>query len=168
MLDGILKKLFGDKSQKDLKELSPIINDTAEEFVKVQQFSDDELREQTLIFKEEIKSSYQHITVEIQQLKQQASSSELSIQDKETLFEQVEKLEKDENELIEQKLLEIMPQAFAVVKETARRLTENGQLKVKANELDKKLASKGDFIEINGESAVYKNSWDAAGSEITW
>ena len=96
MLDGILKKLFGDKSQKDLKELSPIINDTAEEFVKVQQFSDDELREQTLIFKEEIKSSYQHITVENQQLKQQSSSSELSIQDKEALFEQVEKLEKDE------------------------------------------------------------------------
>ncbi|MEC9231943.1 MAG: preprotein translocase subunit SecA [Bacteroidota bacterium] len=168
MLDGILKKLFGDKSQKDLKELSPIINDTAAEFVKVQQFSDDELREQTLVFKEEIKSSYQHVTEEIQQLKQQATSSELSIQDKEALFEQVEKLEKDENELIEQKLLEIMPQAFAVVKETARRLTENGQLKVKANELDKKLASKGDFIEINGESAVYKNSWDAAGSEITW
>ena len=103
MLDGILKKLFGDKSQKDLKELSPIINDTAAEFVKVQQFSDDELREQTLVFKEEIKSSYQHITEEIQQLKQQATSSELSIQDKEALFEQVEKLEKDENELIEQK-----------------------------------------------------------------
>ena len=168
MLDGILKKLFGDKSQKDLKELSPIINDTAAEFAKMQQFSDDELREQTIIFKEQIKSSYQNITAEIQQLKQQASSSELSIQDKEALFEQVEKLEKDENELIEQTLLEIMPRAFAVVKETARRLTQNGHLKVRASEMDKKLASIGDFIEIDGEFAVYKSSWDAAGSEITW
>jgi len=168
MLDGILKKLFGDKSQKDLKELSPIIDQTAGVFSEIQQLSDDQLRDQSRIFKEEIISSYKMISDEVHELKQKASSENMSIQDKEALFEKVESLEKDENALIEEKLLELMPKAFAVVKETARRLTTNGLLKVKANDFDKILAEKSDFIKIEGDQAIWSNTWDAAGSEIQW
>ena len=168
MLDGILKKLFGDKSQKDLKELSPIIDQTAGVFSEIQQLSDDQLRDQSRIFKEEIILSYKMISDEVHELKQKASSANMSIQDKEALFEKVESLEKDENALIEEKLLELMPKAFAVVKETARRLTTNGLLKVKANDFDKILAEKSDFVKIEGDHAIWLNSWDAAGSEIQW
>ena len=168
MLDGILKKLFGDKSQKDLKELSPIIDQTAGVFSEIQQLSDDQLRDQSRIFKEEIISSYKMISDEVHELKQKASSANMSIQDKEALFEKVESLEKDENALIEEKLLELMPKAFAVVKETARRLTTNGLLKVKANDFDKILAEKSDFVKIEGDHAIWSNTWDAAGSEIQW
>ena len=168
MLDGILKKLFGDKSQKDLKELSPIIDQTAGVFSEIQQLSDDQLRDQSRIFKEEIISSYKMISDEVHELKQKASSANMSIQDKEALFEKVELLEKDENALIEEKLLELMPKAFAVVKETARRLTTNGLLKVKANDFDKILAEKSDFVKIEGDHAIWSNTWDAAGSEIQW
>ena len=87
MLDGILKKLFGDKSQKDLKELSPIIDQTAGVFSELQQLSDDQLRDQSRIFKEEIISSYKMISDEVHELKQKASSENMSIQDKEALFE---------------------------------------------------------------------------------
>ena len=168
MLDGILKKLFGDKSQKDLKELSPIIDQTAGVFSELQQLSDDQLRDQSRIFKEEIIASYKMISDEIHELKQKASSENMSIQDKEALFEKVESLEKDENALIEEKLLELMPKAFAVVKETARRLTTNGLLKVKANDFDKILAENSDFVKIEGDHAIWSNTWDAAGSEIQW
>ena len=168
MLDGILKKLFGDKSQKDLKELSPIKDQTAGVYSEIQQLSDDQLRDQSRIFKEEIKSSYKMISDEVHELKQKASSANMSIQDKEALFEKVESLEKDENALIEEKLLELMPKAFAVVKETARRLTTNGLLKVKANDFDKILAEKSDFVKIEGDHAIWSNTWDAAGSEIQW
>ena len=168
MLDGILKKLFGDKSQKDLKELSPIIDQTAGVFSEIQQLSDDQLRDQSRIFKEEIISSYKMISNEVHELKQKASSANMSIQDKEALFEKVESLEKDENALIEEKLLELMPKAFAVVKETARRLATNGFLKVKANDFDKILAEKSDFVKIEGHHAIWSNTWDAAGSEIQW
>ena len=168
MLDGILKKLFGDKSQKDLKELSPIIDQTAGVFSEIQQLSDDQLRDQSRIFKEEIISSYKMISDEVHEIKQKASSENMSIQDKEALFEKVDSLEKDENALIEEKLLELMPKAFAVVKETARRLTTNGLLKVKANDFDKILAEKSDFVKIEGDHATWLNTWDAAGSEIQW
>ncbi|MBF37236.1 MAG: preprotein translocase subunit SecA [Crocinitomicaceae bacterium] len=168
MLDGILKKLFGDKSQKDLKELSPIKDQTAGVYSEIQQLSDDQLRDQSRIFKEEIISSYKMISDEVHEIKQKASSENMSIQDKEALFEKVDSLEKDENALIEEKLLELMPKAFAVVKETARRLTTNGLLKVKANEFDKILAEKSDFVKIEGDHAIWLNSWDAAGSEIQW
>ena len=168
MLDGILKKLFGDKSQKDLKELSPIKDQTAGVYSEIQQLSDDQLRDQSRIFKEEIISSYKMISDEVHEIKQKASSENMSIQDKEALFEKVDSLEKDENALIEEKLLELMPKAFAVVKETARRLTTNGLLKVKANEFDKILAEKSDFVKIEGDHAIWLNTWDAAGSEIQW
>ena len=92
----------------------------------------------------------------------------LYISDKETIYDQIESIEKQENEIIESTLLELMPEAFAVVKETSRRLAENGQLKVKANENDIELSKSLDAVSISGDFAIWSNKWDAAGTEVDW
>ena len=104
---------------------------------------------------------------EINVLKEK-SNSDLDISEKEAIYNKIDVLEIQENEVIESTLLEIMPDAFAVVKETARRLSENGFLKVKANENDKELSQKLDVVEIKGDHAIWKNSWDAAGTPVEW
>jgi len=142
MLDGILKKLFGDKNQKDLNELLPIVDSTNEAFEKIQDISDDDLRKKTQDFKDVINNACKDFKNQVQDLKEQAKSDQLNISEKEVLYEKIESIEKKENEVIEETLLEIMPSAFAVVKETSRRLAENGCLKVKANDNDINLSKK--------------------------
>tara|TARA_Y100000768_G_scaffold258074_1_gene196246 strand:- start:3743 stop:7132 length:3390 start_codon:yes stop_codon:yes gene_type:complete len=168
MLDGILKKIFGDKNQKDLNELLPIVDLTNEAYEKLQGISDDELRNKTKEFKDIISDSCKSFRVEIKGLKNNAKSDELNISEKEAIYEKIESIEKQENESIESTLLEIMPNAFAVVKETSRRLAENGQLKVIANDNDIDLANKLDAVSISGEHAIWKNKWDAAGTAVDW
>ena len=168
MLDGILKKIFGDKNQKDLNELLPIVDLTNEAHLKLQDISDDELRNKTNEFKNIIKDSCKPSRDEINNLKNKAKSNELNISEKEAIYEKIEVIENQENESIEATLLEIMPSAFAVIKETSRRLAENGQLKVKANEIDIDLSQKVDAVSIVGEDAIWKNKWDAAGTAVDW
>ena len=168
MLDGILKKIFGDKNQKDLNELLPIVDLTNKAHEKLQSISDDELRNKTKEFKEIIFDRCMSFRNEIKDLKNNANSDLLNISEKEAIYEKIESIEKEENESIESTLLEIMPSAFAVVKETSRRLAENGQLKVKANDNDIDLANKLDAVSIIGEHAIWKNKWDAAGTAVDW
>ena len=167
MFDGILKKLFGDKNKKDLDELFPIVESTNQFSEKITSLSDDELRAKTSEFKKTLENSCEAIQKEIQDLKEKANS-DLDISQKEAIYEKIDALEIQENEVIESTLLEIMPDAFAVVKETARRLSENGFLKVKANENDQELSVKLDVVEIKGGYAIWKNSWDAAGTPVEW
>ena len=168
MLDGILKKIFGDKNQKDLNELLPIVDLTNEAYEKLHGISDDELRNKTKEFKDIISNSCKSFRDEIKDLKNNAKSDELNISEKEAIYEKIESIQKQENESIESTLLEIMPNAFAVVKETSRRLAENGQLKVIANDNDIDLANKLDAVSISGEHAIWKNKWDAAGTAVDW
>ena len=168
MFDGLLKKLFGDKNQKDLNELLPIVGFTNEAFHKLKNISDDELRGKTHEFREIINNSYLDLRNEVKELKEKAKSYALEISEKETIYEQIESIEKEENEIIESTLLEIMPEAFAVVKETSRRLAENGQLKVKANDNDIEVAKKLDAVSIDGDFAIWSKKWDAAGTEVDW
>ena len=168
MLDGILKKLFGDKNQKDLNELLPIVDSTNEAFEKIQDISDDDLRKKTQDFKDVINNACKDFKNQVQDLKEQAKSDQLNISEKEVLYEKIESIEKKENEVIEETLLEIMPSAFAVVKETSRRLAENGCLKVKANDNDINLSKKLDAVSIDGDVAVWSKKWDAAGTEVDW
>nr|AOE11239.1 preprotein translocase subunit SecA [uncultured bacterium] len=167
MFDGILKKLFGDKNQKDLDELFPVVGDTNQFSEKLINISDDELRIKTDDFKKTLANSCESIQNEIKDLKVKANS-DLDISEKEAIYDKIDELEIQENETIESTLLEIMPDAFAVVKETARRLSENGHLKVKANENDHELSQKLDVVEIDGDHAIWKNSWDAAGTPVEW
>ena len=168
MLDGILKKLFGDKNQKDLNELLPVVDSTNEAFEKIQDISDDDLRKKTQDFKDVINNACKDFKNQVQDLKEQAKSDQLNISEKEVLYEKIESIEKKENEVIEETLLEIMPSAFAVVKETSRRLAENGCLKVKANDNDINLSKKLDAVSIEGDVAVWSKKWDAAGTEVDW
>ena len=167
MFDGILKKLFGDKNKKDLDELFPVVESTNQFSEKLINLSDDELRAKTSEFKKTLKNSCEATQKEITDLKQKANS-DLDISQKEAIYDKIDALEIQENEVIESTLLEIMPDAFAVVKETARRLSENGFLKVSANENDQDLSKKLDVVDIKGDHAIWKNSWDAAGTPVEW
>ncbi len=168
MLKSILK-IFGTKAEKDLKTLWPIVRQVNEEYSKLQGISDDSLRQKTLDLKDEIKAYLKEIDTRIEELREQATEDpNIDINRKEEIFNQIDKLDGERNKKLEEILNAILPKAFAVVKETARRFKENGQLEVDANEFDKELASRKSNINIQNGKAIWKNSWLAAGNEITW
>ena len=165
---GIFKKLLGDKTAKDRKEYQPSIDKTNEFQASFKSLSDDELRAKTAYFKKLITEGTKSLEQELAQVKGQASDINTNVQDKEVLFEAIDRLAKTIDERIEEILEEIRPEAFAVVKETARRWAENGQLVVTAQQFDKDLAASKDGILIEGEKAIWSNTWSAAGTEVTW
>jgi len=166
MLD-FLKKILPSKKDKDIKELLPLVDEINEHYAQLHDLSDDELRQKTSEFKQYIRENTQEIEEELEQLKQQAQSTD-DIDEKERLFQEIDELKKGVNERIEEVLMELLPEAFAVVKETARRLTENKVLQVTATDHDRELAEKYEHIEIKGSTAIWKNSWLAAESRIEW
>jgi len=172
MLDLLTKwiaKIFGSKSEKDLKVLTPYVELVNAEFQKLAPLTDDQLRGKTEEFKKVIADFLKEIDEKIQGLHDQiASNPELDIVEKEEIFSTIDVLEKDRNEALEKVLLDLLPQAFAVIKETAKRLTENKQLKVVATMMDKTLAASKPHIEISGETAIWHNKWDAHGTEVEW
>jgi len=168
MIGDILKKFFGDKSAKDRKQYQPVIDQTNQFLEQVKQLSDDELRGKTSEFKSTIQTYIAAQAEELEQLKARAASSETPIHVKESLFDEIDKRGKALNEKIEEALESILPQAFAVVKETARRWAENGQLVVTAQDFDRDLATKKDGITISGDQAIWANSWSAAGAQVKW
>ena len=168
MLAGLLKSFFGDKSAKDRKEYQPIIDKTNEFFNTYRNLSDDELRAKTVTFQDQIKKKLAGLEAEMADLRAKATDINTPIEVKEDLFEQIDRLTKSIDEKIEEALAEILPEAFAVVKETARRWTENGQLEVTAQDFDKELAKKKDGITISGDKAIWHNAWTAAGGDVKW
>lgn len=172
MLDIFTKgiaKLFGTKSDRDIKEVLPLVEETKKEFEKLKGISDDDLRGKTAEFKAFIKEGTLEIQKEIDDLhKKVADEPDLDIDQKDDVFKRIDQLEKDKNKEIEALLLKILPQAFAVVKETSRRLAENKKLVVKATVLDKQLAATKPHIKITGEIAEWSNKWLAAGTDVEW
>ena len=164
---SFIAKLFGNKKDRDVKDLQPYAKKINAEYAKLSSLSDDELRAKTDTFRERIQSHVKEISDQIDQKKKEAEST-TDIMAKDGIYTEVEKLTKERNEKFEEVLEELIPEAFAVVKETARRLTENGKLEVKASDLDRELAEKKDFVEIVGDKSVWKNEWDAAGTAIKW
>ncbi|MEP5614266.1 MAG: preprotein translocase subunit SecA [Cyclobacteriaceae bacterium] len=172
MLNSISKgvaKIFGTKTEKDLKELTPYVSLINTEFDKLRSISDDELRGKTDELKNIIKERLKAIDDQIADLhKKVDEDKELDVNEKEAIFSEIDKLEEDRDEELEKVLLDILPQGFAVVKETARRLAENEKLVVQATQYDKELAAKKPNIEISGETATWKNQWKAAGTDVLW
>jgi len=171
MLDFLqkgLSKIFGSKSNRDVKSVEPIVAEINEHFLSYQNFTHDELRQKTQDFKYRIKEYLSEIDQQINTLTEKAETEELELEEKENIFGQVDKLKKERDEAIEEVLNEILPEAFAVVKEAARRFSTNDLIRVKATQLDRDLAVKNPNIKIEGEDAVYPNKWTAAGGEITW
>ena len=160
-------KIFGNKYDKDLKEISPIIEKINIQHDRIQNLSNDELRAKTLDFKSQIKHATESVSEEIVSLKEKAESQNIDLQEKESIYAKIDSLEKELVVSTETILEAILPEAFAVVKETAYRFSK-GSIEVSANQNDKDLAAIHGNIKINGEKAIYQNSWLAAGNKIVW
>lgn len=168
-MSDILKKLFGTKSDRDMKELRPVLEDIKAAYDSIMTLSNDELRAKTSEFKQKIKDTTAGDNRQIQEMRDRLSIEyEMPVSEKEKLYDDIEKLEDSVYHTTEDVLNEILPEAFAVMKETARRFKENGEVRVMANDFDRDLAAKYDSISIEGEEAVYKNHWMAGGNIIKW
>lgn len=168
---GFLAKIFGTKSDRDIKSIQPYLTATLSEFDALQNISDDELRNKSAELKQTIKDYLSDIDTELSALNQQIETDiEISLAEKERIFARIDILEKQRNEELEKVLMDILPKAFAVVKETARRFAHNGKIVVKATDFDHALFTKkkGNGLEISGQNIIWKNKWMVAGNEITW
>ena len=172
MLDFLGKtiaKVFGSKSERDLKEIVPYVALINAEYAKLAILSDAELRDQTRQVREQLADKLSGIDGQIGALHQRiADEPGLHIDQKEALFLQIDALEKQRNKELEVALLEVLPRAFAIVKDTARRYTENAQLVVPATDYDREYASRKGNVTIQGDQAIWANKWIAGGAEITW
>ena len=168
MLGGILKKILGDKSATDQKKYQPVIQQVGDIFNTLQNESDDALRGRTAKFRKQVQDAISELEAEIADLTQKANDINMPLHQKEAIYESIDSKEKEVKVIIEKVLEEILPEAFAVVKETARRWAINGKLTVTATELDKNLAAKKDGITIEGDQAVWSNKWTAAGAAVEW
>ncbi|RCL74429.1 MAG: preprotein translocase subunit SecA [Flavobacteriales bacterium] len=168
MIGNFLKKIIGDKNSKDRSTYQPFVDSVNAIYPEIQNCTDNELRNHTNIFIQKISEDKSALEEQLSKLKNEAENPELSIQDKTEIFEKVEKLEKEVDEKIEESLLEILPKAFAVVKETANRWANNGKLIVDAQDFDRELAANKDGITIEGDQAIWLNEWSAAGNKVKW
>ncbi|MBA4853714.1 preprotein translocase subunit SecA [Emticicia sp. BO119] len=164
-----ITQIFGTKSDRDNKELQPYVGLTNEEFVKLKSLSHDEFRAKTTELQNYIAQKLSHIDDQIGQLKATIDQNpDMEVDEKEASFRKIDELKLDRNKELEVVLLEILPKAFAIVKETARRFTENTEIAVTATHLDRELAMKKGHIRIEGDKAIWQNQWLAAGNMITW
>ena len=161
------KKIFGSKYDKDLKQITPVIDKIKEAYPHIQKLSNDELRGKTTEFKSKIKSACQANEQKIVELNNKAKKQDLNSQEKETIFSEIDDLQKQNLQIIEDTLESILPEAFAVIKETANRFS-NGEIEVTANDFDKELSANYSNVSIKGDKAIYDNKWYAAGTEIKW
>ena len=160
-------KLFGNKATRDMKEIKPWVDKVKAVYQEISKLNNDELRARTEELKKYIKASALEEQKKIEELK--ATIETTDIESREPIFNQIDKLEKDVLAKYEKALDDVLPQAFSIVKETARRLSENEELVVTATEFDRLLAGQGkDFVRIEGDKAIWQNHWMAGGNEMTW
>ena len=167
ILDSVLKIFVGDKSKKDVKALQPIIKKIKEAESQLTSLSNDDLRAKTIVFKQKLREAKSSVAEEIETLKEKAKNT-ADIDTREDIYNDIDKLETKALELTDKCLDEILPEAFAVVKETARRFTNNETVKVTASEYDRELSAGKDYVNLEGEDAVWNTSWEAAGTTVTW
>ena len=166
-LNSILKVFVGDKAKKDVKELQPLVDKIKSFGTILEGIGNDELRSKTADFKNKIKEDCKTINAQIDQLKIDVKAS-TDIDKNEDTYIEIDKLQEERYEISENTLNELLPEAFAVIKETARRFAKNKTLKVTASEYDRELSGTKDYITLEGDNAIWKNSWNAAGKMITW
>ncbi len=166
---GLLKKILGTKQERDMRRYESTVAEINRYFESYRSLSNDELRQKTLEFRQRIADYLREIDEQIAALHEQALQSE-DFNEKEALFKEVDDMRKERDKALEEVLLDILPEAFAVVRETARRFTENEEVVVTATEHDRALAARPDktYVRIEGDRAVWKNRWVAAGGDIVW
>jgi len=167
---GFISKIFGgSKSEKDVKKIEPYVGKINQFFSSYESISNDELRNKTLEFRQRIKEHLSEIDAEI--AAKNASAEELPFNDlmgKDAVYQEVDKLKKDRDKKIEEALEEILPEAFAVVKETSRRFSQNADIVSTATQLDKDLSVTRGYVTIDGDKSIFKNTWTAGGGQVTW
>ncbi len=164
---NVFKKVFGTKYDRDVKQYQGLIGEINNNFQSYQSLSNDELRNKTHEFKQKIADYLSEIDEEIKSSKSNADN-EQDLLAREEIFNKIDETYKERDEAIEEILKDILPEAFAVVKETARRFTQNSTIEVTATDHDRDLAGKSSYVTLNGDKAIWKNSWMAAGGEIKW
>ena len=169
LLTKAISAVFGTKSEKDLKELYPFVHKVNDAWQKINGVTNDQLRAKTQEFKEFLNGQLKEIDTQISEIRATIDKqSDLSVTEKEKLFVQIDKLELDRNKRLEELLLEILPEAFAVVKETARRFATSDGIEVTATELDKEYSQHKDSVLINGDKAFWSSTWKVAGHDLRW
>ena len=164
---SILKKVFGSKADRDLKQIRPVLNKVLEAYGSIDNLSNDELRAKTEELKARLRECEAPFEKRIAEIKAKLDE-DIPVHEKENLATESDKLVKDEDAEIEKVLEEILPEAFAIMKSTARRFKENATIEVTANDFDRALSINHDFVHIEGDKAVYQNHWIAGGNEVTW
>ena len=164
---SILKKVFGSKADRDLKQIRPVLNKVLEAYGPIDNLSNDELRAKTEELKARLRECEAPFEKRIAEIKAKLDE-DIPVHEKENLATESDKLVKDEDAEIEKVLEEILPEAFAIMKSTARRFKENATIEVAANDFDRALSINHDFVHIEGDKAVYQNHWIAGGNEVTW
>ena len=165
----LIAKFFGTKSDKDIKRVKPLVEATLQEGERMKSMSHDELRAQTKEVQSFINERLKPIDIEIAGLHKQVNDQpDLDLHEKETIFQQIDKLEADRNLELEKVLMEVLPKAFAIVRETARRFKENEFVEVSATESDIQFAARHEHVKIEGSKARWHNQWMAAGNMIKW
>ena len=166
-ISGILKKVFGSKSDRDMKLIKPVLDKVLAAYPAIDALSDDELRARSEALKAKLRECEAPFERRIEEIKAKLEE-DIPVSEKETLATESDKLVKEEDEQIEKMLEAILPEAFAIMKSTARRFKENETIVVTATQMDKDLSINHDFVSIDGEKAIYYNHWVAGGNEITW
>ena len=168
LVTGLLKMFFGTKSDKDRKEIEPYVNKIKEICPQIEQLSNDELRAHSAALQAAIAAYIAEDEAQITDLKAKLENMETSIDEKEEISRKIDHLTEEIDRKIEEKLDEILPEAFAIMKDTARRFTQNSEVVVTATDFDRDLAAEKDFVRIEGDKAIYSNTWTAGGNKITW
>ena len=165
---GILKKLFGSKADRDLKQIKPILDKTLQAYERIDKLSDDQLRAESENIKKIIADRISENEKKKKEYRSQLEDLTLAPEEKERIASDIDKLTKRIDEQIEEVLADVLPDAFAIMKSTARRFKENSEIKVLASDRDRDLSTKADFVSIDGDYAIWKNSWLAGGNMMTW
>ena len=167
ILDNVLKLFVGDKSKKDISDIQPIVEQIKKQEVVIEKLTIDELRAKTAEFKNKIKADQKEIQDQINALEKESSEID-DINKKEDLYKEIDQLKDDRYATEVKTLEELLPEAFAVMKETAKRFKNNETLTVNATPFDREISAIKDYVSLDGEKAIWQNSWDAAGKKITW
>ena len=169
IFSSFLKKFFGDKSTKDIKKLLPILEQIKQEYAALQNISNDELRKRTQDLRDTIAKAIEPVNAKLEGYKAELASPEpLDIRRQEELYDEIDDCEKEIDNIIKAQLDEMLPKAFAIIKDTARRFKENETVEVTATEMDRDIAAKNEAVVIEGDKAIYHNAWIAGGNLIKW
>jgi preprotein translocase subunit SecA len=165
-LNDIISKIFGNKAQRDLKAINPVVEKIKAVYPEITKLSNDELRARTKALESQIQSSVSEERAKIAELKK--GIEDIELEEREKVWKQIDKIEDEITEKLEKASDVALPEAFAIMKDTARRFTENSEIIVTATDFDRNLAANHDFVRIEGDKAIYQNHWMAGGNEITW